>query len=258
MIGFNKEQFGKEIVCALYDEGMIETWYRDKPEGWTLVSGIWSPFYINLRPLGSKQNSKEILSKIGSAMGGLIKEEMPYITRVVGLYIAGIPLASAITLTVGIPSCYGRQLPGIKTEEEFKRKITELRQQLHKYGQHGLVEGDFCEGDQIAIIDDLVTKFNTKLLARIQIDEAAKDKNVHVTCKDVVVLIDREQGAREVALSSGMRLWSVIPFKSKGIHWLKDRMEPQEFETITDYLKDEKKYQEPAIQRKLLDAALKK
>ena len=45
-----KDQHGKEIIGMLYDQGMIRTWYRDKPEGWTLVSGIWSPFYIQLRP----------------------------------------------------------------------------------------------------------------------------------------------------------------------------------------------------------------
>lgn len=254
----NNDAYGKRITCLLYDEGMIETWARNKPEGWTLVSGIWSPFYINLRPLGSKQNSKEILNEIGSAMGAVIKQDIPYISRIVGLYIAGIPLASAITLTVGIPSCFGRHLPGIKTEQEFYKRLPDLRKELEEHGQHGLVEGDFCDGDKIAIVDDLVTKFNTKLLARAQIQEAAKDKKVSVSCKDVVVLIDREQGAKEVAEKNGMRLWSLIPFKTKGIQWLKDRMEPLEFETVTDYLKDENKYQNKKLQKELQDAASKK
>ncbi len=255
---YNKERLGKEIIRLLYDEGMIETWYRDKPDGWILKSKIWSPFYINLRPLGSKENSREIMGQIGSAMGRMIKEERPSISKIVGLYIAGIPLASAITLTVGIPSCYARHLPGVKTEEEFFQKIDDLKRELEEHGQHRLVEGDFSNGDQIAIIDDLVTKFDTKLIACAQIYEAAKDKNVSVRCDDVFVLIDREQGAEKVALSRGMRLWSLIPFRSKGIQWLKDKMEPIEYEILTDYLKDEKKYQDPAIKERLRNAALKK
>jgi len=254
----NSDDHGKRITNLLYDEGMIETWYRDRPEGWTLVSGLWSPFYINLRPLGSKKISKEILGEVGSAMGAVIKQNIPYISRIVGLYIAGIPLASAITLVVGIPSCYGRHLPGIKTEKEFWEKLPALRKDLEEHGQHGLVEGDFGDGDQIAIVDDLVTKFNTKLLARAQINEAAKDKKVRVSCNDVVVLIDREQGAKEVAATNGMRLWSLIPFKTKGVQWLKDRMEPYEYEVVTSYLKDEMKYQNPAVQRELRDAVLKR
>ena len=251
----NKGDYGKRITCLLYDEGMIKTWARDKPEGWTLVSGIWSPFYINLRPLASKRNSKEILSEIGSAMGTVVKRDIPYISRLVGLYIAGIPLASAITLMAGIPSCFGRNLPDIKTKQEFYERLPDLRKKLEEHGEHGLVEGDFCDGDQIAIIDDLATKFNTKLVAKAQIQEAAKDKKVSVSCTDVVVLIDREQGAKEIAETNGMKLWSLIPFKTKGVQWLKDRMRPLEYEIITDYLKDEKKYQDQKLQNELRDAA---
>jgi len=257
-LGYNKEQLGKEIIRLLYDEGMIETWYKDNPDGYTLVSKIWSPFYINLRLLGSKRKSREILNQIGYAMGTMIKEEIPSVSRIVGLYIAGIPLASAITATVGIPCCYARHLPGVKKEEEFYQKKDEIKKDLKEHGDHQLVEGDFHDGDQIAIVDDLVTKFDTKLIARAQIYEAAKDKKMSVRCENVAVLIDREQGAEEVALSKGMKLWSLIPFKSKGIQWLKDKMESLEYETLTDYLKDESKYQNPSVKERLRRAALKK
>jgi uridine monophosphate synthetase len=254
----NEEKLGKKIIHLLYDEGMIETWYKDKADGWTLVSGLWSPFYVNLRPLGSKPNSNEILAEIGSAMGTMIKKNIPTINKLVGLYIAGIPLATAITITTGIPSCYARNLPNIKSIEDFQQNVEKLKKELEEHGQHRLVEGDFNNGDHIAIVDDLVTTFKTKLIARAQIYEAAKDKGVNISCEDVVVLIDREQGAKEVASSEGMRLWSLIPFKSKGIRWLKDRMNPREYEVICDYLKNSQKYQNRKIQDELRKAALKK
>ena len=91
-----------------------------------------------------------------------------------------------------------------------------------------------------------------------QIYEAAKDKDVSVSCKDVVVLIDREQGAKEVAEAHGMRLWALIPFKSKGLEWLRDKMDPIEYEVISDYLMDEEKYQDIIIQKELRDKALRR
>lgn len=254
---YNKEKLGRKITQLLYDEGMIETWYRDKPEGWTLVSGIWSPFYINLRAIVSKKDSTGILREIGTAMGEMIREEIPEINKLVGVYIAGIPLATAITITSGIPSCFARHLPGISTPEEFDKKIGRLKEGLKKYGQHLLVEGDFCDGDRIAIVDDLVTKFGTKLVTHKQVSEASSDRGVNISCRDVVVLIDREQGAAKVAKKHGMRLWALIPFKSKGIGWLKDRMDELEFKIVTDYLKDERKYQDSKTQMELLSMALR-
>jgi len=254
----NRERSGREIIQLLYDEGLIETWYRGNPEGYRLVSGIWSPFYINMRLVGSKKNSQKILNVIGIGMGELIKREMPHITRIVGLYIAGIPLASAVTMSVGIPSCYARNMEGIKTEEAFHSELPSIKKKLHEYGHHSLVEGDFCEGDKIAIIDDLVTKFDTKLVARAQINEAAREKGANVACKDVVVLIDREQGAQNVAVSHGMTLRSLIKFKTEGIGWLKDRMAPKEYETVVDYLANEQKYQNPLVQEELRKVAIRK
>jgi hypothetical protein len=71
------------------------------------------------------------------------------------------------------------------------------------------------------------------------------------------VLIDREQGAKDAALSNGMTLSSLISFKSQGIHWLQNKMDPVEYETIVDYLKDDKKYQDASIQEKLRQIAQK-
>jgi hypothetical protein len=44
----------------------------------------------------------------------------------------------------------------------------------------------------------------------------------------------------------------LIPFKTKGIYWLKDKLKKDEFELIKDYLKDDTKYQDEALREKLL------
>ncbi len=91
---------------------------------------------------------------------------MPQVNRIVGVYLAGIPIACSVTIASGIPSCYGRNLEDIKTKAAFNEHLAKIKGKVNAHGHHSLVEGDFCEGDHIAIIDDLATKFDTKLVAR--------------------------------------------------------------------------------------------
>lgn len=237
-----KEELGKEITCLLYEKGLIKTWYRDNPRGWTLVSGLWSPFYIQLRPLASYP---ELLEKVGYALGKIIKEECEDVNKVVGVAMTGIPIASAIAILAGIPSLWTRKID-VRSLDDFKKYI-------QSYGEHTLVEGEFGEGDRIAVIDDLATKFDSKLVAIEQIRHEAKKNGLTVECKDVVVLLDREQGAAEVAAQHGILFYSLIPFKSKGIEWLKNSLSEIEYEVLTEYLRDEKKYQDAEVQKELYE-----
>lgn len=247
----NLESVGRDITRLLYKDGMLRTWYRDKPDGWTLQSKLWSPFYINLRQVGSTKNGREILTKAGSAMGSIIKDQLPQVNRIVGMYMAGIPLATAITLESGLGSCYARNLEGIDTPEDFDSKIEGIKKQLKEHGEHALIEGSLSDGDNIAIVDDLSTKFTTKLITRKQVMQEAQDRRIHVTCNEVIVLLDREQGAVEKAKNFGMNLLSIIPFRTKGVLWLRDLMNPKEYEVITDYLNNEQKYQDENVRKSL-------
>ena len=229
-----KERLGKEIVCSLYEKRMIKTWYRDKPEGWVLISGIWSPFYIQLRLLSSYP---ELLKKIGYAMGKMIKEEAQGVNKVVGVAMAGLPIATAIALSHEISSAFTRKLEGIRSLEEFRASIG-------KYGEHTLVEGDFKNGDRIIIVDDLVTRFDSKLIVIEQVKSEVESRGLsNIILRDVAVLIDREQGACQRAKEYGISLYSLIPFETKGLPWLKEKMSSQEYQVIMEYLENPDKYQ---------------
>ncbi|MFX1520671.1 MAG: orotate phosphoribosyltransferase [Promethearchaeota archaeon] len=237
-----KERFGKEIMELLYEKRMIKTWYRDEPRGWTLISGIWSPFYIQLRPLCS---FPDLLKKVGSALGKMIQNEIPETNRVVGVAMAGIPIATAIALVEGIPATFTRKLEGVRT-------LNDLQVVIKKYGEHALLEGELEDGDSLVIVDDLVTKFDSKLIAIEQVKfeverRGLKDVNVDA----VVVLLDREQGASKIAKDNGIKLHPLIPFTSKGIKWLANKMPSIELAVIKDYLENPKKYQNVEIQKDL-------
>jgi len=230
-----REELGKEITRLLYEKGLIKTWYRDNPDGWTLISGLWSPFYIQLRPLASYP---ELLRRVGYALGKIIKEECKAVNKVVGVAMTGIPIAC--TLQGDLPALWTRKI-GARSIDEFKKNI-------RSYGEHTLVEGEFENGDQIAVIDDLATKFDSKLVAIEQINYETEKRGLKVECNEVVVLLDREQGAADVARQYGISFHSLIPFKSKGVEWLKSSLSEIEYEVITEYLRDDEKYQDTEVQ----------
>ena len=242
-----KEKLGKEILGLLYDANMIDTWYKSKSDGWTLFSGLWSPIYINLRYLGS---FPLILKKIGYALGRLIEEECKEVNRIIGIASAGVPIATAISLEHKIPMCYTRKLEGVKNLDDFQDKISE-------YGQHKLVEGVIENGDKIALVDDLVTKLDSKLIALEQLNLEVSKRKISVICKNIVVILDREQGAEELANQNGIRLTSLIPFTSKGIYWLKNKFSDIENEVINDYLTNTEKYQDKKLQQQLKNQSRK-
>ena len=245
-----KQQVGKEIIRSLYKNGMIMTWYKDKPEGWRLRSGAWSLYYVNLRPISSLPYSQQLLKTVGTAMGRMIKEEAPEVNKIVGVAAAGVPLATAITMPEGIPSCYTRKLEGVETIEEFEERVK-------GHGQHEQVEGELNDGDNLALVDDLVTKFGSMAIANEQVKYSAGGRHINVTCKDAAVLLDREQGAAEAAKELGFNLHSVIRFKTDGFDWLKGEMSQTEINVIRDYMENDVKYQDKKLQEELMRMALK-
>ena len=124
------------------------------------------------------------------------------------------------------------------------RSLEEFRASIEKYGEHALVEGDFKNGDRIIVVDDLVAKFDSKLIVIEQVKCEVENRGLsNVICRDVAVLIDREQGACQRAKEYGISLYSLIPFETKGLPWLKEKMSSQEYQVITEYLGNPDKYQ---------------
>lgn len=220
----------------IYENKMLLTSIRDKPEGWTLHSGLWSPFYIQLRILSSFPKT---LEKIGRALGLLVKEEAPHINRLVGIAFAGIPIATAMSISTGIPACHTRKILGVKTEEE-------LREAISKYGQHSLLEGEVRDGDAICLVDDLVTGMESKLVARGQvIEELQKSGITDFTVDDIAVVVDRQQGARSRAKELKINLHSLIDLVDEGLPMIRNKMTPEEYKLVLDYLSNLTGFKKP-------------
>jgi orotate phosphoribosyltransferase len=227
----------RAVMSELYERGLFRTWFRDRPEGWTLVSGQWSPIYLQLRELCSYP---DLLRDIASLLGRLVEKESG-IDRIAGVAYAGLPIALATSLATGIPCLMTRKID----------TGSEADAQLKAYGQHALVEGAMRPGDRVALVDDLVTGFDSKLVATSQILEEARRRGIDgVSCSDVFVVIDREQGASERASTLGYQLRALMTLR-EGLELLRPRLATEEHEVISAYLSDPAEFQDPERQATL-------
>ncbi len=102
-----------------------------------------------------------------------------------GVPYAGIPIATSIALL-------------------HRQPMVMMRKESKNYGTKQMVEGVYKKDDRTIIVDDVVTNGLSKLKA------IALLQNIGISVSDIVVLIDREQGAQENLAQKKCKLHSVF------------------------------------------------
>ncbi len=144
-----------------------------------------SPFYFQLRKI---QSHPSILTVSASFMEEMVVQEIgrrESFDRIAGIPTASTPLATTLSLKMGI----GQVMP---------------RMQAKSHGTKDAVDGDFTEGQTVLLVDDLITEADSKLRA-IEILKSAG-----LIVRDVVVLIDREQGGKQKLEAAGYKFHSIF------------------------------------------------
>lgn len=165
----------------------------------TLKSGKQSPIYFDLRLLVSRPNH---LARIARAYLPILRSLS--FQRLAGIPYAGLPIATVVALEGHWPMVYPRR-------------------EAKDYGTRSLIEGEFAVGETVAVLDDVATTGGTKLEALEKLRQAGLRVN------DVVVLVDREQGAQAVLQEQGVRLSSVARLTDLVNLWKEQgKMTPEE------------------------------
>lgn len=161
----------RDVALSLHKYGILQ--FGD----FKLKSSIHAPFYIDMRVV---QSYPEALHHITAVYAELLKG-LPQDIKLAGIPEAGIPLATAVGY-------------------ETRRPLIQPRAKVKEHGKGKLIEGVWQPGDKVAIIDDLVTKGDSKL------ESIDRFKECGLEVVGFYLLLDRELGGKQIVEKAGYKL----------------------------------------------------
>ncbi len=162
------------LATCLFNAGCIQF------GTFTLKSGLTSPIYVDLRLLVSHP---PLLREVACAMAQVARRLA--FDRIAAIPYAGLPIGVALALELDQPLIYPRR-------------------EIKAHGTRRAIEGAFEPGETVLLVDDLITRGDSKLEAIALLEEAG------LTVRDVLVLIDREQSGAEDLARRGYWLHAVL------------------------------------------------
>ena len=171
----NLSRLGKKIVEISYKEG-----------NFTLSSGkrsnyIFDKYAFETRP--------KVLEEITEKMVKMVTNET---SKIAGMELGGVPLATALSLKTGLP-------------------FVIVRKGSKGYGIDRAIEGDLNDEDKVVIVEDISTTGTQALLAAKIIESTG------ASVLKIICVVDREEGARKRIEDRGYNFEPLFTKSSLGI-----------------------------------------
>jgi orotate phosphoribosyltransferase len=173
------------LAKALWDLGAVQ--FGDYTIGRTTQH---SPVYVNLRLLISNPRAlaraARVMQEEVQTRQAMLHNPVREFHRVCGIPFGGLHLATAFALRSRVPMVY-------------------VHPAKERNGNRVWVEGRFEPSETVLLIDDLVTSGGG-----IVETAAFLKANANLNVRDVLVLLDRQEGAREQLKAHGYNLISIL------------------------------------------------
>lgn len=164
----------QELAAALRDCGSV---LRGE---FTLSSGKQSDYYVDKYAF---ETDPEALQAVGDALAAKLTELGA--TKIAGVALGAVPLVAVASVESGLPYVIARK-------------------QEKGYGTGNVIEGDLEEGEEVVVVEDIVTTGGS-------VREAVeKLRGAGAVVEHVVVVVDREEGGRDAIESAGLRLHALL------------------------------------------------
>lgn len=202
-------EFQERLALSLFEIGAIKfgAFHLDLHE--KNPDAPLSPYYIDLRIL---PRYPQVMWEVAKVYADLAKGATPY-DSCLGVPDAANPLATAFALETKTPQIYLR------------------KQEKMGHGVPGIFMTPFNPGENVLLIDDLVTRADSKLEAIATLEEAG------LKVSDVVVLVDREQGGREQLAKAGYQLHAALRLSQLlDFYHRVGRIDPAKYQEAKNYL----------------------
>ena len=145
-----------------------------------LSSGKKSNYFVNIKRAST---NPKVLREIGKAMAPFVNE-----AKIAGMALGAVPLAVAVAL-------------------ETDRSFVMVRKEPKDHGTKELIEGDVLPGEKFVIVEDVATTGGSTM----RVVNALREKGANVS--RAIVVVDREEGAKEMLTEHGIELISLYTVK---------------------------------------------
>lgn len=162
----------------------------------TLASGKESDLYVDCRTTTLDAMGANMVGQLGwTLVRDIILPRYPEVKAIGGMTMGADPISLAIGMT-------SAQEQGIDALRVFV-----VRKEAKGHGRNRRIEGNFREGDQVIVVDDVITTGGSTLKAIEAIEEEGGKVVV------ALVLVDREEGGREAIEQKGIPVYALFTRK---------------------------------------------
>jgi len=179
----------------MYDKHALKALVREKAlkfGDFTLASGKKASYYLDCKQVTLDAAGARL---VGEGILDLLSERPP--KAVGGMSIGADPITAAVVTMAGVR---GQPLSGFMVRKEPKG-----------HGTARYIEGPVGPGDEVAIVEDVVTTGGSSLVAI----ERCRDFGLVV--KRVIAIIDRMEGGAQAFAVRGLPLASLFTIRDFGI-----------------------------------------